>query len=148
MRKSHAMARKPNKLHDEGLTIGQLANQAGVNVETIRYYQRIGLLEEPPKPSQGYRIYPASAIARIRFVKRAQKLGFSLSEIAELLSLHDNDCVEVCVIAEHKLEVIQHRINDLHAIQAELEKLIKSCQQNIDGHTRCAIIESLTGIRE
>lgn len=142
------MPRKPNKIHDQGLTIGQLANQAGVGVETIRYYQRISLIEEPAKPSQGYRIYPASAIARIRFVKRAQKLGFSLSEIAELLSLHDNDCIEACVIAELKLEAIQRRVNDLNAIQAVLEKLIKSCQQNIDSHNRCAIIESLTGTRE
>ena len=69
---------------DKPLTIGQLARSAGVNVETVRYYQRIGLIGEPPKPRQGYRSYPPATADRIRFIKRAQGLGFSLKEIALL----------------------------------------------------------------
>ena len=71
------------------LTIGRLAQSAGVNVETIRYYQRVGLLKEPEKPAYGYRHYPPDTVARIRFIKRAQQLGFTLEEISELLSLGD-----------------------------------------------------------
>ena len=84
---------KPNHYSTETMTIGNLAKAAGVNVETIRYYQRIGLVDEPDKPAQGYRRYPASIIDRIRFIKRAQELGFRLNEIIDLLSLNDGNCV-------------------------------------------------------
>lgn len=128
---------------DAPLTIGRLARAAGINVETIRYYQRIGLIEEPPRPSQGYRRYPAETVARIRFIKRAQELGFTLQEVQELLSLHDGDCDEARLLAEKKRAVIQARINDLQAIQAELETLIEACRSS-DGQHRCALIERLT----
>lgn len=137
------MVRNSGNPQINGLTIGQLARQAGVNVETIRYYQRISLIEKPQKPLQGYRRYPAASIARIHFIKRAQELGFTLNEINELLSLNDGDCNEVRVMAEHKRGVIQQRVNDLQAMQTELEKLIRSCRQNLDGQNRCAIIETL-----
>ena len=100
---------------DQGFTIGHLATAAGVNVETIRYYQRIGLIDEPVKPAQGYRRYPAATVERIRFIKRAQELGFSLDEITDLLSLNDRDCDEARTITEHKQEIIQQRIDDLRA---------------------------------
>ena len=129
---------------DPGLTIGQLARAAGVNVETIRYYQRIELIDEPVKPAQGYRRYPTAIVERIRFVKRAQELGFSLDEITDLLSLNDRECNEARAIAEHKQEVIQQRIDDLSAMQRELAKLIKACKKNISGQDRCAIIATLT----
>ena len=129
---------------DPGLTIGQLARAAGVNVETIRYYQRIELIDEPVKPAQGYRRYPAATVERIRFIKRAQELGFSLDEITDLLSLNDRECNEARAIAEHKQEVIQQRIDDLSAMQRELAKLIKACKKNISGQDRCAIIATLT----
>jgi len=138
------MARKLTDLQIDGLTIGQLAHQASVNVETIRYYQRIGLIEEPQKPLQGYRRYPASIINRIRFIKRAQDLGFTLNEITDLLSLNDRNCDEARAIAEHKLEGIKHRIEDLTAMQSELTKLVKACRKNVDGQGHCAIIETLT----
>jgi len=128
------------------MTIGQLATTAGVNVETIRYYQRIGLVAEPPRPPQGYRRYPVATAERIRFIKRAQELGFTLGEITGLLSLNDGDCREVRAFAEHKYAVIQQRIDDLSAMQGELAKLIKTCKSNISGQERCAIITALTGI--
>ena len=73
------------RISGESMTIGNLARTAGVNVETIRYYQRIGLVDEPVKPPQGYRRYPVAIIDRIRFIKRAQVLGFTLNEITELI---------------------------------------------------------------
>lgn len=130
-------------LTDSGLTIGQLAKAAGVNVETIRYYQRIELIAEPVKPAQGYRRYPSSTVERIRFIKRAQELGFSLDEITDLLTLNDRDCNEARAIAEHKQDVIQQRIDDLSAMQRELNKLIKACKKNLAGQDRCAIIATL-----
>jgi len=135
---------KPGTSPDPDLTIGKLAKAAGVNVETIRYYQRIGLIAEPAKPAQGYRTYPADTVARIRFIKRAQELGFTLDEITDLLSLNERDCDEARAIAEHKLDLIQHRMDDLAAMQRELTKLIKTCKQNVSGQKRCAIIATLT----
>lgn len=129
---------------DPGFTIGQLARAADVNVETIRYYQRIGLIDEPEKPAQGYRRYPTATVERIRFIKRAQELGFTLNEITDLLSLNDRDCDEARAIAEHKQQVIQQRIDDLGAMQRELIKLIKACKKNVSGQERCAIIATLT----
>jgi len=137
-------AMKQNKhCSTESMTIGYLARAAGVNVETIRCYQRIGLVDEPNKPPQGYRRYPASIVDRIRFIKRAQDLGFTLNEITELLSLDNGNCNEARTIAEHKLNGIQRRIEDLNAMQSALTKLIKTCRKNVDGQSRCAIIETL-----
>jgi MerR family mercuric resistance operon transcriptional regulator len=131
----------------EQLTIGRLARAAGVNIETIRYYQRIGLIDEPVKPIQGYRHYPATTIERIRFIKRAQDLGFNLSEIADLLSLKHRECEEARMIAENKHADITRRIRDLTAMQGELAKLIDACRENINGQDRCAIIETLAQSR-
>ncbi len=130
---------------NETLTIGRLARAAGVNVETIRYYQRIGLIEEPPKPAQGYRRYPAGTVARIRFIKRAQELGFTLHEVGDLLSLNDGDCAEARALAERKRALIQARIADLEAIQHELDALIDACRRTAGGEHRCALIERLGG---
>ena len=138
------MTNKENHLSTESMTIGNLAKASEVNVETVRYYQRIGLVNEPDKPQQGYRRYPTSIIDRIRFIKRAQDLGFTLNEITDLLSLNDGNCEEARTIAEHKREVIQQRIEDLNAMQRELTNLIEACKNNIDGHGHCAIIEALT----
>ncbi|MDT8385732.1 MAG: MerR family DNA-binding protein [Gammaproteobacteria bacterium] len=128
---------------EAALTIGQLASAARVNVETIRYYQRIGLVTEPGKPAQGYRRYPAPTVARIRFIKRAQELGFTLHEITELLSLDDGDCCEARTIAEHKRDLIRQRIADLDAMQRELTRLIDDCKENVASQDRCAIIATL-----
>jgi len=125
------------------LTIGKLAQQAGVNVETIRYYQRVGLIEEPPKPLEGYRRYPEAAVARVCFIKRAKDLGFTLKEILELLSLDGGDCSEVRILAERKQVIIKQRIDDLHAMLAVLDDLIAQCRLHTDNTPGCAIIETL-----
>ena len=95
------------------LSIGGLAQAAGVNVETVRYYQRVGMLSQPAKPLQGARKYGPRDIKQIRFIKRAQALGFTLSEVAELLALGKvSSCRETQVLAEIKLESIGARINE------------------------------------
>ncbi len=125
-----------------GITIGQLAREAGVNVETVRYYQRLGLIQEPPKPLQGYRRYPVEAVARLRFIKRAQTLGFTLAEIAELLALGDGRCREVQALARQKLERIRARQRDLAAMAAALEDLLSRCEAGAED-TGCALVEAL-----
>ena len=99
------------------LTIGKLAKQTDVTIETIRHYQRLGLLSEPDKPESGYRYYPTDAITRIRFIKRAQQAGFSLKEIAALLSLDGKHCEEVRQLAEQKYQQIDQQIQDLTSLR-------------------------------
>ena len=126
------------------LTIGKIARAAGVNVETVRYYQRIGIIAEPPKPVEGYRVYPADTVERICFIKRAQQLGFSLQEIAELLKLGDGHCHDVQLRAEEKRDLIDQQINDLKNLRNTLDKLIRACQSDSDT-AHCPIVETLTG---
>lgn len=123
-------------------TIGQLAKAAGVNVETIRYYERQGLITQPPKPAQGYRTYPKATLARILFIKRAQELGFTLEEIANLLVLGESHCSEVQELAEGKLVSVRAKINDLCRLERVLEDLVTQCRSNPD-NTACPIVESL-----
>ncbi len=125
------------------LTIGKLARAAGVNVETIRYYQRIGLLEEPNKPNYGYREYPATYIARVHFIKRAQQLGFKLKEIEQLLSLGDGHCGDVRVLAEQIKARIEGQIADLHSIDRALSQLIDACLKE-HSTEHCSIIDALS----
>lgn len=127
----------------EGLTIGQVANAAGVNVETIRYYQKRGLLQEPPKPDSGYRIYPQATVSRLSFIKRAQSLGFTLEEIAKLLDLGDGKCEETQVIARQKLQQIATRIHDLQAMAQVLDELLAACESSPASTKDCPIIEAL-----
>ena len=103
------------------LTIGRLARAAGVNVETVRYYQRLGLVGEPAKPESGFRHYPADTLDRIVFIKRAQQLGFRLEEIRELLELGDGHCADVRNRAEEKRGQIEAQIRDLRAMRATLD---------------------------
>lgn len=129
---------------EPALTIGVLARQAGVNVETIRYYQRIGLLHEPPKPVQGYRRYPQQVVSRVHFIKRAQELGFTLKEIAELLQLNDGSCSTARHMAEQKRELVTARLNDLKRLYDTLSAMIDACRQSeVDGAS-CALIDTLT----
>jgi|AntDeeMetagen681_2_1112603.scaffolds.fasta_scaffold02924_2 MerR family mercuric resistance operon transcriptional regulator len=125
------------------LTIGQVASQAGVNLQTVRYYQRRDLIAQPPKPASGYRRYAADTVERIRFIKRAQGLGFSLDEIRELLALGDGHCDDVRRVAERQRALIAARIADLDAMQQTLDTLIDDCRQSHPpGH--CPLIESLS----
>ncbi len=130
--------------NEQGITIGVLAGLAGVNVETVRYYQRIGLLPEPPRPTHGYRRYPQQMVSRIHFIKRAQELGFSLKEISELLQLNDGSCGAARHMAEQKLELVTARLNDLKRLYATLSTMIDACRQSEAEGASCALIDTLT----
>ena len=123
-------------------TIGKLARAAGVNVETVRYYQHRKLIETPAKPNQGFRLYPLNTLHRINFIKRAQELGFSLVEIQQLLNLSKGNCATMEGMARHKLVKINGKIADLHRMQAVLSELVEACEANEDPQT-CPIVESL-----
>ena len=112
----------------QDLTIGRLASLAGVNVETIRYYQRCGLLNEPQKPLGGYRHYPADMAKRVRFIKRAQSLGFTLKEISGLLRPADIDCcADARALAANKVALIERKLVDLAAMRDALTELVHQC---------------------
>ena len=128
----------------EELTIGRLARAAEVNVETIRYYQRRGLLEEPAKPPSGRRRYSSDAARRLRFIKRAQQLGFTLEEIKGLLRLEDGrSCRETRLLAEQKLAVVEQRLADLTRMRGLLTGLIAECAQGKRPRS-CPIIATLS----
>lgn len=125
------------------MTIGRLAKVLGVNVETIRYYQRRGLIEEPQRPSTGYRKYTALTIARMNFIRRAQHLGFSLAEVEKLIKLdHGRNCREVRLIAESKHSALERQIAELERMRGELQRLIAACKANRSRKT-CPIIALL-----
>ena len=125
------------------LSIGRLAAAAGVNVETIRYYQRRGLLSEPEKPMKGQRRYPAELTKRVRFIKRAQVLGFTLEEISGLLRLEEaHACAETRELAGRKLQIIDSKLADLTAMRKALAKLMRQCNSP-DGISGCPIIHAL-----
>jgi MerR family transcriptional regulator, mercuric resistance operon regulatory protein len=127
------------------ITIGKVAVAAGVNVETIRFYQRRGLLAEPPKVIGGFRYYDNASIARLRFIKRAQVLGFSLEEVINLLALeHSTACSETHDAAVRKLQLVEERINDLNRIRLTLKNLVQQCEAGPAAFS-CPIIKSLTG---
>lgn len=128
-------------------TIGVVARKAGVNVETIRYYQRIGLVREPALPQGGVRRYPPETVERIRFIKRAQDLGFSLSEVAGLLRLNDGmHCRDTRALAAKKLDLVEARIRDLSAVRRTLRQLISECDAGNERES-CPIIDSLSAAR-
>ncbi|MCH7943880.1 MAG: MerR family DNA-binding protein [Proteobacteria bacterium] len=128
------------------LIIGKAAMKAGVGVETIRFYERKGLIEQPPKPlDTGFRVYPAETVQRIRFIRQAQEIGFSLREIDELLSLRADpaaDCAHVRERAAAKLEEVERKIEQLGRIRSALNELIAACPGR--GALReCSIMASL-----
>lgn len=126
------------------LTIGSVAKLAGVNVETIRYYQRRGLLDEPEKPFGAYRRYPVEMVKRLRFIKRAQALGFTLEEVSGLLGLEEAcACAETRALASHKVDLIDRKLTDLAAMRAALANLVHQCD---DGEPTkgCPIIHVLS----
>lgn len=134
-------------IDQENLTIGAFAKGAGVNVETIRFYQRKGLLHEPDKPYGGIRRYGEGDVARVRFVKSAQRLGFNLEEIAELLRLDDGThCDEARALAEHKLKDTREKLADLQRIESVLASMVDACCIN-SGTVSCPLIASLQGKR-
>lgn len=126
------------------MSIGKLAEAAGVNIETIRYYQRRGLLDEPPKPLAGYRYYLPEQVKRLRFIKRAQALGFTLDEVGALLTLDAaRACSETRALAVRKMGMIEKKMADLGAMQQVLGELVRQCDAG-DG-AACPIIDALNG---
>jgi MerR family mercuric resistance operon transcriptional regulator len=122
-------------------TIGQLAAEAGVNVETIRYYQRRNIFPKPRRPLGRTRRYGSTEVQRLRFIKCAQRLGFTLREIDDLLELLDPvSCSKTRAIAAAKLEQIDERVRELQDLRRELAELIAGCDANVD-ESRCLIIE-------
>lgn len=127
------------------MTIGQVAKHAGVGVETVRYYERRGLLEAPPRRDSGYRQYSQDVIRRIQFIKHAKDLGFSLKEISELLGLRvdpDTTCSEVKQRAEVKIADIEAKLRDLQRMKTALMRLTAACSGR--GPTsQCPILDAL-----
>ena len=129
-----------------GLTIGKLAKQAGLGIETVRFYERQGLIDPPPRTDSNYRIYPEEEVNRLKFIKRAKDLGFTLKEIKELLFIqHDPHATKADIKKRtvEKIEDIKNKVRDLTRIQEALEHLAGSC----DGHgplSECPILEALT----
>jgi MerR family copper efflux transcriptional regulator len=128
-----------------GLTIGEVAEQAHVHVETLRYYERRGLVARPPRSASNYRLYAEDTVRRVRFIKRAQELGFSLNDIKELLSLRadpEAGCAEVRARAEAKMEQIDAKIGALTAMKCALSTLVVECSGE-GPLSDCPILESL-----
>jgi MerR family mercuric resistance operon transcriptional regulator len=126
-----------------GLTIGAFAHAAGVNVETVRFYQRRSLVTEPDKPHGSVRRYGAADVARVKFVKAAQRLGFSLDEVAGLLTLDDGaHCNEARELAERKLADVREKLADLRRIEKVLAALVLDCCAS-HGTVSCPLISSL-----
>ena len=126
------------------LSIGALAKDAGVNVETIRYYQRRGLLDKPYKPQGGHRRYAPASVKRVWFIKRAQQLGFTLEEVKALLRLEDGQsCGETRALAEQKVALIESRLASLNRMHRLLENLIEACRKGKRPRS-CPIIATLS----
>jgi len=129
----------------ENLTIGAFARAAAVNVETVRFYQRKGLLLEPRRPHGSIRRYGGPDIARLKFVKSAQRLGFSLDQIGELLKLEDGThCGEAARLAAPRLADVRARLADLTRMEAALAKLVRACDTR-RGQVSCPLIAALHG---
>ena len=130
----------------DSLRIGELAAKAGVGIEAIRFYEREGLLPEPPRTASGYRQYPGEAVARLRFIQRAKELGFSLKEISELISLRLDgraSAAKVRTRAEARMRDIDEKIRDLDRMRDALSQLLCACsgQSTANG---CPILEALS----
>lgn len=127
------------------MNIGQVASRAGIAPATVRYYERLGLIPRPPRTNGGYRQYEKDAVDRLRFIKKAQRIGFSLEDIHELLELHRHDagaCSEVQTRAAQKIRVIRERIDELATMEQLLEKLVATCQASL-GSRDCALFAAL-----
>lgn len=132
----------------KGLSISQVAKEANVNIETIRYYERCGLIPEPPRSESGYRLFPLETVERIKFIKRTQELGFTLSEIKKLLMITDNekdfDSEEILHFATQKIHEIESKIRDLQIIKSSLEDSSAKCPASGCPINKCPIIQKLS----
>lgn len=133
-------------LDPKNITIGALAEVAGVHVESIRFYQRKGLIPKPERPLRGIRRYGQAELVRLHFIKSAQRLGFSLDEIAELLMLEDGtQCTKARGIAQHKLQDVRAKLADLRCIESTLDKLVERCD-SARGSVKCPLVLSLLDV--
>jgi len=126
-------------------TIGQLADGAGVKRSTIRYYQRVGLLKPTSRSPRGYRYYDRACLCRLRFIRAAQSIGFSLDDIRTLLRLREQErpsCDNVQSLIEHRLGDVIRQLNDLQHVREVLEQAREQCLQSAD-QDRCAVLETL-----
>jgi Cu(I)-responsive transcriptional regulator len=133
-----------------GLTIGQVAKAAGVGVETVRFYERQGVLTPPPRSGSGYRQYAADAVERLRFVRRAQRLGFTLREVKELLAIGadpDADRADVRAKAQAKIDDVREKIADLKRVLAQLVLLRDTCH-GTGPAAGCPILTALNGAED
>jgi Hg(II)-responsive transcriptional regulator len=124
--------------------IGETAEQAGVNVQTLRYYERRGLLPKPPRRASGYREFPDDAVRVVRFIKRAQELGFSLDEVEDLLKLRRGSRLnrkQIRSVAERRVRQIEQKISELARMRAALRRLVHACHEGAT--LDCPIIEAL-----
>ncbi len=129
----------------ETLSIGKVAEATGASVETIRFYERMGLIEKPPRKPSGYRMYSRETVTRIRFIRRAKQLGFSLKEIGELLDLRidpETTCKDIRSRAAAKLGEIKAKIESLSRIKRALQKVTKACKGR-GPISKCAILEAM-----
>jgi len=130
----------------DNLTIGKLAKEVGLGVETLRYYERRGLVAPRKRTASGYRLYDPEALRRLRFIRRAQALGFSLDEIAELLALSDRpaeNAGEVKRLTQAKIDDIEARIRDLERVKAALQALEVRCPGHAGTTAECPILAAL-----
>lgn len=128
------------------LTIGQVARSTGVGIETIRFYERKGLIEDPPRKESGYRQYPEDTITRLQFIRRAKELGFSLKEIEELIALRlgpESTCGDVKRRAELKIADIDKRVRDLKKMKMTLVELTRKCTGGKKSTGDCPILGAL-----
>ncbi|MFV2001643.1 MAG: helix-turn-helix domain-containing protein [Paracoccaceae bacterium] len=133
-----------DKIHNKALRRIDLSRRAGCNLETIRYYEGVGVMPEPDRTAAGHRIYDHTHVARLRFVMRARELGFTLAQVRELLKLVDgglHTCAEVQVLGEEKLADVRARIADLQGIEKVLADTVKKCSG--DAVPQCAVLEVL-----
>lgn len=131
----------------EGLTTAKLAKEGGVNVETIRYYERHGLLPKPPRTPSGYRVFSGDSVQRLRFIRRAQELGFTLNEIRELLAIkvrRGSSCDDVRRRAQAKIADVDAKIRHLEAIREALRDITSTCSGEGPA-TNCSILDALNG---
>lgn len=132
-------------MKSEPITIGKLAEATGTKVETIRYYEQIGILEEPARTSGNYRAYSPDHLARLSFIRRARDLGFTLDEVRALIGLADRkgqSCRDVDTIARAHLADVDRKIADLKALKRQLTKVVDSCGRGVVDD--CKILEALS----
>lgn len=126
--------------------VGQLVKEVGINVETIRYYEKLKLLPKPKRKESRYRVYDENDLKRLLFIKRAKELGFTLKEIKELFGLKIDSaakCGDVKHLTEHKLKDVENKIDDLKKIKSVLLKLINQCVNEEVSSDECPILESI-----